>query len=66
MMIVASSGRDGLRERMIVRERQKGSSRDSSLIWGFFFTCALDLLVSASCDIHVIGFGAGKPRVEVG
>ena len=49
----------GLRERLFDR----GRFRDSNLIWGFFFTCALDWLVS---DIHVTGFGVRNPCVEVG
>ena len=52
----------GLRERLFDR----GRFRDSNLIWGFFFTCVLDWLVSASRDIHVTGFGARKPCVKVG
>ena len=57
----------GLRERLMVRERErKGDSRDSCLIWEFFNLYAPDLVGDASRDIHLIGFGAGKPRVEVG
>ena len=51
----------GLRE----RERE-GDSRDSCQIWEFFNLYTPDLVGDASRDIHLIGFGAGKPRVEMG